>query len=438
MWNEDTEFGAFINAETNDGSWGSHGPYLTMSHRGTVHEIHAWHVVRDYNSSYPCGVNEWSHMCETGKLAWFHAEALFSKPTRVLLARTIIVVRGWDGLYVWCVRFHRKLDHGYEAGRHFLWPLPWRMALAFYDQLCDDPEMSTSSLVNEYPVAPCALYPCSLMGARKVTAMENVADRVFTASINVVSSDPDRAISRRWRDPGNLRGLWLTPLQLGAPTRRSPRLTGPPLVDVLVPELVDEVVRKLLAHYYLSAQVSQLHTVLQTRLVCKAFNRSVCEGMARTTRRILGVVRPLVCSAELELAYTARATLAMYGVNLFRAMEEVHKWVPDRPPSLHDEVRIYMRLLFNKRSSAVPPRAPVKALPPPWKRMHVMTRVLGKHVLCKHAHGTRHTQQRRVRFRMKVPGRDLPNQITKGWKYVPEPRTHERCMCPLHSGALAA
>ena len=433
------EWEKFINSEEDDGVRGMHGPYRVIGTDRSVYEIHPWHVVRDHNSSYPVGHQEWAHMSESGKHAYFHAAALFAKPSRQMLAKTIVVLRKSDGVYLWCVRMHFVLESLQRAGRSFLWPLSWQRSNLFHDQLCQDADMVTSSLVVTLEPPAYDLFPCNFAGVRPVLELPSCWNRAFVAQLNVVSHSQDVALSRRWMDPGNLRGLWLTPLQLRAPSRRSPRLVCAPLTEVLSHDLVAEVVEHRLQHKYMSAIVSNLHEVLETRLVCKAFNVAACEGMARAAKRMLDRVDKMLVSTNINHAYIVRATVSSHGVDVYRAMAELgNNQCSNAPLSVHDLVRAYMRLLFNKKLGASPPRAPVKGLRPPWERMHAVTRVLGETPLVGHVHGTRRTQQRRVRFRMKVPGSDLPAQIAKGWKCVPEPRTHERCMCPLHSGALVA
>ena len=429
----------FIDSDDDDGVRGAHGPYRVIGTSGSVYEIHAWHVVRDHNSSYPIGMEEWADMSESGKHASFHAAALFSKASRQLLAKTIVVLRKHDGVYLWCVRIHYVLEGMPRAGRTFLWPLSWQKSNLFHDELCLNPAMATSSLVVSFEPPTYDLFPWDLAGVRPVKELASCWNRAFVSQLNVVSHSQEVGISRRWMDPGNLRGLWMKPLQLGGPSRRSPRLVCASLTEVLSQDLVAEVVGHGLQHKYMSSTVSNLHEVLQTRLVCKGFNVAVCEGMARAAKRTLDRVDRMMQCADINYAYIVRATVCSHGLDVYRAMAELGSvQCSNASPSVHDLVRVYMRLLFNKGLGACPPRPPVKGLRPPWERMHAVTRVLGETPLVIHVHGTRHTQQRRVRFRMKVPGRDLPNQITKGWKYVPEPRTHERCMCPLHSGALAA
>lgn len=362
-------------------------------------------------------------MLETGKHRFFHAAVLFSKPSRQLMAKTIVVLRQRDGVYLWCVRFHLSIEPHRDCGRTFLWPLGCEKALGFYLNLLEDDAMVTSTLVQVFrPFVEHALYPAQFEGVRPAAELESGADRSLVASLSVVSHDENHPISRMWmywHRSNVITGAYPPPRAAGK--RRSPRLACLPMVEVLGGDVLTEVLWALLRRQYLSPSAEWLHEVLSMRLVCKAFNAEVCDGMARTTRQIFALIKPLMFERAWECVLDVRAKLTWAGVGVFRALSELDR-VRGRPLGTHEAAQIYMRLLFNKPAEARPP-----LLVPPPPPETPMGRVLGEAPNESRAHGkgTRRMAQARVRFRMKVPGSRVLEMVHKGWHQV-EPRAPKR------------
>ena len=419
-WNSDA-WEEFVDGVASENEGGEHGPYYVISPLGKVYEIHRWHVARDHNSSYPVLENEWAHMAEHGRHAFFHAAALFTKPSRKLMAKTIVVLRQFDGNYVWCVRFHTLTPSGERVGRNFLWPLQSAQACRFYEELARDPNPAVqhSSLVQELiPMRAEELFPTSFPGARPVSRLASASDCLFVASLNVVTHDPTQQISRLWSDRVMLRGGWNRPLRIShAPKRRSPRKATGSLVEVLPQEVIDDIVMTRLEDCFLSAKYTDLYTVLEMRLVCRAFNAGVLCGMRIAADIVLDKVADLEANPDLPTVYQTRAQLTHAGINLFRAMAECASL---QECTLHPLCERYLRLAFNKKPDDRPPMGTT------W----VMKRVLGesqrmldvhassRHSLVsvpRHGHETRRAKQTAVRFKLAVPDERVSDMRIKGW-----------------------
>lgn len=395
-----------------DGVRGAYPPYLVVGTTGAVYEIDPVHVVRDLNSAYPVLSNEWAHMCETGKHAFWNSEALMWKPSRQLMPKPIVVLRtDLDNThYLWCVRMRVELytwPNG--VGDEFLWPLSCTTAGHFYDRLEENPHMAHSSLVQYF--CPCAhdLFPEQLIGARRLDRLEHFGARVLLAGLNVVTHDVAQPISWSWLDAGALRGAWCRPLRPGAASRRSARLAGPPLVDTLGRDLLTEVIGHLLQPFYLSARLYGLATVLDVRLVCHAFNALVGEGMQRACQNVLRLCRLLRTDDWLEHVYAARATLTWAGICTFRAMEEQSAVdALGREPTRRETMQLWMRLLCGKAPGARPPSTP--------KPFQAMVCVHGETTTTASGHGTRRQRRKRVRFRLLAPQCLVAALETRGWR----------------------
>lgn len=413
-----------------DGVQGGHGPYYVLrpvSDGGAVFQVHSSHVVRDMNSSYPVLPNEWAHMCESGKHACWNSGALFAKPSRCPLPKTIVVLRlgvPESEDYVWCVRMRVELEElqphhpcqEWGCGSSFLWPLSWEMARELYVVLARDVSgFAQSSLVLSFVPAPFDFSWSELPFTRRVKSLPRVQDRALVASLHVTSCNRGTFDSLHWTSPSWLRGLGKTRLprcELGSALRRSPRFDSPPLVEVLGSDLVGEVLRSLLASLYLSPRYVRLATVLDTRLVCRSFNAAVCDGAERTCDQILRACKNLRDETDLAFAYAARIWLTDSGVSVFRAMGEAWS-ARARKPTQREAVLLWMRLVFNKKQRSLPPGRP--------KTNQMMVCVYGEALNSGSGYGTRRQSQKRVRFRLSVPLADVPKLRARGWEEWEEP-----------------
>lgn len=413
MWNSESEDDE-PPVVMDDGVRGAHPPYRVIGTNGAVYDIHPWHVVRDHNSAYPVLPKEWAHMCETGKHAFWNSGALLAKPSRQLMAKTIVVLRTTDDEpeYMWCVRMRLELPElardgsRPSVGSEFLWLLSWREALAFMFKLSEDELFEHSSLVLQYEPVDLTILPEALPGARQITALRRWQDRAFVASLSAVTPSEDFEICSRWKDPRALRGQRRFPHWVVS-VRRSPRWTSPPLVEALGLDLVGEVVEHAVGTYYLSANLLELVKVLDLRIVCRAFNASVCEGIVRASRKVRQLCTVLYLEDALVHAYAARAILTWAGISTFRAMDEAwharHKLALTR----REEVHIWMRLLFNKSARSRPPMAP--------KAFQSMVCVHGEAPKARSGYGTRRQSVKRVRFRLLVSQCHVAALEARGW-----------------------
>lgn len=417
-----------------DGERGGHPPYRFMSEKlgGAVYDIHPYHVVRDHGSYYPVGRKEWEHMRESGRHAFWSSFALLDKPSRLLLPKTIVVIRtGFtDPSYVWCVRF--KIDvweftpkgcKPSQTGRDFLWPLNSELAFAFMLDLNNDAQFVSSSLVQQYAPTVTSLSLDQLKGARRADTLPSWLDRGFVASFNVVSEKKEclglTAAAGWWRgnQERNLTGGHVTRRSTRVASRRSPRVAGPSLVDVLGRDLLEEVVG--LACYcryrfYAEGTPCELVGVINLRLVCRAFNALVCARIVRTCRMVRSKCDLLRYNKELDHAYYLRAVLVWSAVSVYRAMAEAETVRnSDRALTHREEVHMWMRLFFNKPKGARPP-GPVNS-------MQSMVFVHGQAPRTDSRHGTRRQSQKRVRFRLAAPVAQVRKLELEGWSvfYAP-------------------
>lgn len=358
-------------------------------------------------------------MCETGKHAAWNSGALFAKPSRQLMAKTIVVLRttAAEPEYMWCVRMRLELPElardgsRPSVGSEFLWLLSWREALAFMFKLSEDELFEQSSLVLQYEPVDLTILPEALPGARKITALRRWQDRAFVASLSAVTPSENFEISSRWKDPRALRGQRRFPHGVVS-MRRSPRRTSPPLVEALGMDLVGEVVQHAVGTYYLSAKLLEQAKVLDLRIVCRAFNTHVCDGIVRTSRKVRRLCDQLYLEDALVHAYAVRATFTWAGISVFRAMDEAWQARHKLALTRRDEVYIWMRLLFNKPARARPPRAP--------KAFQSMVCVHGEAPTEQSGHGTRRQRLKRVRFRLLVSHCHVARLEARGWaKYDP-------------------
>ncbi|MGZ0213614.1 MAG: hypothetical protein ACKVI4_14175 [Actinomycetales bacterium] len=421
--------------EVDDGSGGKHGPYHVAHPGGRLFEVHPWHVCRDHNSGYPIHRSEWAHMTETGKHAAFHAMALFGKPGRELMAKTIVVVRLVDGSYGWCVRFEYTntvlqvpglpsccgpIKKSMQVGSSLLWPLPREEADALYEKLYADPAWAQSSLVHTYiPTTGSEMYPSLFPGARPVTSLPWWPMRAMFVALNVVTHDQSYQIARMWRDRTSLRQN-----HIGRRRRvrlRSPRVASPPLVDTLGQDLVGLIVERVLDDSYLCPHIKALAEVLDMRLVCKAFNVEVRAGMRDSVRIIHGYYRCVMDmpSADMGWLYRAREYFTSRGIGLFSVIEEFKGNESGADESGYE--RTYLRLMFNKLGIYKEPPAPLAV-----QGTVVMSRVTGGTLSERRAYyrrraessscaGTRSATYKRVVFKMRVPCSRERGMDNQGW-----------------------
>ena len=106
-----------------------------LRYDGSVWAIRGNTIVRDTDTAYPVGPNEWARWRATGMLRAMGADLLLRKPSRKLLPKCIVVVTnfrrdrcGPGALreYVWCIRFKLQdcehLPRMNGRGVFFLWP----------------------------------------------------------------------------------------------------------------------------------------------------------------------------------------------------------------------------------------------------------------------------------------------------------------------------
>lgn len=446
MW-ADRPFDEFLGSVDDDGIRGKHPPYRVVGTTGQVFDLHPWHVVRDHRASYPVLANEWAHMCESGRHAFFHGAVLLGKPSRKLLAKAIVVLR--DSIYhdrvegsgehrlLWCVRMHYAVDDP-GCGREFLWALNWQTALRAQNTFAEDPHMVTSSLMQMEPHLGVELFADEFAGARVLTSLENLEDRAFVASLCVVTHAQSVPISRKWTYPC-LRGVVAAraspgckPLLLQTAVRRSPRLALPPLVETLGEDLVCEVVDHVLKHTWFSARADTQHQRLRMRLVCRAFNHAVCEGMTRAGNLAMNLVTNMTTTTSLEPVYELRARFATAGISVFRAIQEMRRRDRDRNREAREassSARIYIRLMFNKGGLGGPPPPP-----PPPKLTLTMKCAHGEMAPSRESHGYGTRKRFRVWFCMDVPNQFEPVMRLDGWvrKYQsPDSFDSDVCVFPV-------
>lgn len=151
----------------------------------------------------------------------------------------------------------------------------------------------------------------------------------------------------------------------------------------------------------------QLSYVLSLRLVCRTFNQIVNHGIVCANQKVGRLCDSLRNQPVLYHAYNARDWFRLAGICAFRAMDE--RWhVRDRDAlSGGEEVRMWMRLMFNKPRGAEPPRDP--------NSMRPMVCVHGQCMATASAQSTRQQARKRVRFRLCVPEMLVPQLTLQGW-----------------------
>ena len=296
--------------------------------------------------------------------------------------------------------------------------------------------MMTSSLMQMEPHLGVDLFAHEFAGARVTTSLENLEDRAFVASLSVVTYAQNSPISRKWTYPC-LRGVVAAcaspgcqALLLQTAVRRSPRLALPSLVETLGEDMVCEVVDHVLKHTWFSARADTQHQRLQMRLVCRAFNRAVCEGMARAGDLAMNLVTSITLTTSLEPVYELRARFATAGISVFRAIQEMrNRYGPREAREASSSARIYIRLMFNKGGlSRPPPPAPPPKLTLTMKCAH------GEMAPSRESHGYSTRKRFRVWFCMEVPNKIEPVLRLDGWvrKYQsPDSFESDVCVFPV-------
>ena len=230
---------------------GEFAPYYIYQ-EGSVVEIPAINIVRDYDYAYKVEESKWNELQSEGWCNCFESSALLRE--RPLKSRAIVVVsnngwmRGDPTVYTWCVRIDiksqwrhgmvAKNDPGVEddyaemmlhSGRHILWPVAPERADDARKVWSNDATLRHSRLVELYVPSTQPFCTSIIPDCQKMPVVESCTLRMLQAlrpckhpfkTCNMLPSQPPT-----WYEPGRpmdpMLGLWTSTVTSASMSRRA-------------------------------------------------------------------------------------------------------------------------------------------------------------------------------------------------------------------------